>query len=200
MSTQYIILGFQPLPNASRCYISVWAPPMDLESCSLCICATPPLSWIIASLLETTLESWAIQKSTVLPSRHILAALELSIAIWFHGFCFSDLPSKFSLFRAPAMSCPRASSHKVFQVDRLTDSVDRDMITTTVKTNHRSNRALRQRPTPLNFLKLELCHRWIICGQEREGVEIVEVPTWLVVFAFLHNEPQPQIGGCKKGP
>ena len=57
---------------------------MDLESCSLGIWAPPLLSWIIASLLETTLETCPIQKSTVaaLPSRlDESLPLELSIAL-----------------------------------------------------------------------------------------------------------------------
>ena len=121
MSTPYIILPIQPLPNASRCYISLWEPAMDLESSSLCICAAPPLSWNIASCPETSLPSWPIQKSTVLSSRHIFTTFYCS-PLWFHGIWFSRQSFHSFVFAASGVSCPRATSHKVFLVDRLTDS------------------------------------------------------------------------------
>ena len=70
------------------------------------------------------------------------------------------------------MLCPRASSHKVFQVDRLTDSVDRSVIPTAVKTNHCFGQSCSSAKANTSyFLKLKLCH-WVmnhLHGEQRGG-------------------------------
>ena len=182
MSVPYFIPAFQPLPSIIRASLRSSIYPCE-SACngfgkllSLYL-RTAPLSWVIASETETSFQTCPIQKSTVLGSRQIPAfPLLLQSISWLLLFYLF-----FSFFRVFGVSRPRASSPKVFQVDRLTsDGVDKDkMISTAVKTNHCSDRA----------------------GQRNANTSYFQnVPTWLVVFAFLHIEPQPQSGGGKKAP
>ena len=159
MPVPYIILAFQPLPSIIRASLRSSIYPCR-SACngfgkllSLYL-RTAPLSWVIASETETSFQTCPIQKSTVLGSRQIPAfPLLLQSISWLLLFYLF-----FSFFRAFGVSCPRASSPKVFQVDRLTiGGVDKDkMISTAVKTNHCSDRAGQRNANTSYFLKVSL--------------------------------------------
>ena len=125
---------------------------MDLESCSLCICAPPPYPELLLPRPR--------QVSKLAPFRNPLSSgLDKSLLFdfycnRFHGFCFSIC----SFFLVLGVSCPRAGSPKVFQVDRLTiGGGDKDkMIPTAVKTNHCSDRAGQRNANTSYFLKVSL--------------------------------------------
>ena len=137
MSTPHISsLPFSyPLPNASRGYIY--------------FCEHRQWIWKVAPFVSAQrypypelLLPYKRQVWKVGPFRNPLSSPSLDISL-LHNFLLQshliswllDLPSKFSFVPTDfVVLCPRASSHKVFQVDRLTDSGDMGMIPTAVKT------------------------------------------------------------------